>query len=226
MSKLKDRFSKAMLKLGLRKMTLKEYVNSDPDFVNGYKKYLKDSEKIKEKFLKEQRAKEEKLKKAHEQEVINKKMNSDRENTSKSDGINLDLGSNEYRELLMDRSGIDEKDQDRARDYRVYDYKGHNQVEISKDYKKIDPGIVERHVPPSRDSYYAIKKNYDSNVNKKYAQREGILEAGQAKVLSTEIKDDDERYKKMADEMVGRIHEESEPVADFYPGDGLLNKYL
>jgi hypothetical protein len=26
--------------------------------------------------------------------------------------------------------------------------------------------------------------------------------------------------------MVGRIHEESEPVADFYPGDGLLNKYL
>lgn len=107
MSKLKDRFSKAMLKLGLRKMTLKEYVNSDPDFVNGYKKYLKDSEKIKEKFLKEQRAKEEKLKKAHEQEVINKKMNSDRENTSKSDGINLDLGSNEYRELLMDRSGID-----------------------------------------------------------------------------------------------------------------------
>lgn len=30
----------------------------------------------------------------------------------------------------------------------------------------------------------------------------------------------------MADEMVGRIHEESEPVADFYPGDGLLNKYL
>ncbi len=47
MSKLKDRFSKAMLKLGLRKMTLKECVNSDPDFVNVFKKYLKGREKLK-----------------------------------------------------------------------------------------------------------------------------------------------------------------------------------
>lgn len=142
-----------------------------------------------------------------------KKINED---NRKSDGINLSLGSPEYREYVMDKKGIDEKVQENVKkslnNSKRSDYynthsgkiKSKEEIKSEKDLNnnKVDDEIDKDLIKKEKGE--AIEKDFESMVNnqiinkrlKKRVMEDKILRDAKERVLETESLEDDKYVRK------------------------------
>ena len=159
-----------------------------------------------------------------------------RENVSMSDGINLGLGTAEYKELRRDRAGIDEIAQEKLKLKNA----GLRPSDSDKDYNNVDEDHLERREKlateplarevkrESRDNKrLSTTKRVVSNQVLKSADSERIVDKMAEQAAQTETKEDDKFVKRRLPKVLAKdIYNEGVSRDEFYPGQSTLEKYM
>lgn len=155
------------------------------------------------------------------------------ENTTKSDGAHLGPGSSEYREMLRDRQGLDEKEQRNAKleemghrgdsDFKKEDEWHEAEAKeaagiASGMYRSFEEANHNALTPTQRSVSYQIRKGVKTKATMANAER--IAEG-------TESPDDDKFVeRKMPKILEKEQYNDGVTEDDYYPGSKLINKYL
>lgn len=163
-------------------------------------------------------------------------MVSKKEDTRKSDGINLFPGSNEYKERVLDRKGIDEKTQENV--YKAMsckkrsDYYNKNKNKIKTSEKvKSEKDLDNNKIDDDVDKELLEKKEKEDEVNffndatreylvnkrlKKRIAEDDMYKKAYKKALETETTKDDEYVKKRyRKELADMVIDHSKDIDDY-----------
>lgn len=162
-----------------------------------------------------------------------RKRKDNRENSSKSDGINLGLGSNEYRERVRDLQDIDEKEQEDVKKSE----KGIRQMDDIKEFspeedtyrKKMaqEPEVMQVAREQKDNMRLSTTKRVVSNQILKSAQADNVSHVASREAAKTEGLEDDKFVKRRLPKMIEEdVYDEGESLDDFYPGSSVLDKYM
>lgn len=162
-----------------------------------------------------------------------RKKKDNRENSSKSDGIHLDLGSSEYRERVRDLQNIDEKKQE---DVKLKE-KGLREMddiqEFSKDqadYREKmakEPEVMSLSREQKDNMRLSSTERVVSNQILKSTQRDNVVHKASQEAAKTETLEDDKFVKRRLPKMIDEsVYNEGESLDDFYPGQSTLEKYM
>lgn len=158
---------------------------------------------------------------------------SDRENSSRSDGASLALGSTEYRERVADLKGMDEFEQER---HKLADAGLRKTEAFTPTDKRAEAHdeMVGRHAEEIRERFeddgYGVLSTGERVVShevRKGIAAERALGHAEAIASRTETKADD-RYvsRRLPKGLKEAVYDEGKDDEDIYPGMSTLEKYM
>lgn len=161
---------------------------------------------------------------------IKRNRKSDNENTTKSDGASLAMGSSEYREMVADRKGMDEFDQknvklDKAKSSKFsrkddfHDELAKDNADFARDlnqnYLELDSGQLST---AERDVSHQIRKAALTDATLKVARREAA---------KTETTADDKAVRRRLPKVLEEdVYNNDVTEDDYYPGYKTLSKFM
>lgn len=165
--------------------------------------------------------------------VLSPKKRTVNENTTKSDGSSLAMGSSEYKELIADKKGMDEFEQRAER----LDDAGFRETEEFRDEDKwheeqsalnagVASGMYRDYVAANSKQLTPTERIVSRQTHKKVMKGEALKEAREAAAKTPE-KDDDKAVRKYLPKALEKgVYDNGVTEDDFYPGSRRLNKYM
>lgn len=155
------------------------------------------------------------------------------ENTTKSDGANLGMGSSEYREMVADRSGLDEFEQEEAKLAEAGLRQNDEQPEADKWHEDRAKAAAEAPAKASEaratkdaERLSTTERNVQNQI-RKMSMRGGIIARGLEMAEATDSPDDDKKMRRRLPKALDeQTYNEGASYDDYYPGSRTIKRFL